>query len=635
MKNIVFWVLWVCLSNALLGQRPLDIEDLWSFGRVAPLGITQSGDGLVYKVITPDIKANTFVSKTYLVDILSGDTRAIDQYDTLLVNNKRSQDKNLSVFSQSVKLSNILGKDKYPALSESNVYIYDALDYRHWDTWNEGNYNHVFIAVNRNGKMDTLDIMENQPYHCPQKPFGGGDDYILSPNGDRVVYVSKKLKGTEYALSTNTDLYSYDIKTGNTINLTEGMEGYDTHPSFSSKGILAWLSMARNGYEADKQDLYVMLGDQKINLTQDFKETIFSFAWAPSAKSIYFTSPTRGTIQLFELLWESDNFQNIKIQPLTQGPFDINAIVGITDEFILVTRSDMNRANEVYKYYKNNKTLVPLTKVNDEKYSAVAQSKVEERWIKTKDGKDLFAWVVYPPNFDPNLKYPTLLYLQGGPQSPLSQFYSFRWNFQLMAAKGYLVVAPNRRGMPGHGLEWNESISQDWGGAAIQDYLDAIDDFKKEKYVDHNRIAAVGASFGGYSALYLAGVHEGRFKSFISHCGVFNLESMYGTTEEMFFVNWDFGGPYWEKDNPAIAKTYTHFNPKNLVSKWDTPILIIQGGKDYRVPIGQGQEAFQAAQLLGLKSKFLYFPEENHWILSPQNALIWQNEFFAWLKETL
>jgi dipeptidyl aminopeptidase/acylaminoacyl peptidase len=635
MKPNLFVVFGMCISLTMIGQKPLDIEDLWSLGRVAPLGITQSSKELVYKVITPDIKSNTFDSKTFLVDIQTGKSKAIDSYDELLVNTKISKDKNLSIFSKSVKLSKILGKDHYPAWDKSNVYIYDALDYRHWDSWEEGSYNHVFLALNRNGIWDTLDIMENQPYHCPQKPFGGSDDYILSPDGDRVIYVSKKLRGTAYALSTNTDLYSYEVKTGITTNLTEGMEGYDTHPSFSTKGTLAWLSMARNGYEADKQDLYVIQGEQKINLTKDFHETVFSFAWAPKGNSIYFTAPTRGTIQLYALEWESDNFQNIQIEPLTQGPFDINSIVGITDEFILVTRSDMNRANEVFKFHINNKTLAPLTQVNDEKYSAIAQSNVEERWIKTKDGKDLLAWVIYPPDFDPSLKYPTLLYLQGGPQSPLSQFYSFRWNFQLMAAKGYIVVAPNRRGMPGHGVEWNESISQDWGGAAIQDYLDAIDDVKKEKYIDHDRIAAVGASFGGYSALYLAGVHEGRFKSFISHCGVFNLESMYGTTEEMFFVNWDFGGPYWEKDNPDIAKTYTQFNPKNLVSKWDTPILIIQGGKDYRVPIGQGQEAFQAAQLLGIKSKFIYFPEENHWILSPQNALIWQNEFFAWLKETL
>ncbi len=635
MKIINFLVFAVLFYNGLTGQKALDIDDLWSLGRVTPLGITIQGDHLVYKVTTPEIASNSFVSKTYWIHIDNKEVNEINEYTVLLKNDKISKDSSIYVFSKSVEIYPVLGKSKYPQFNNSNVYIYDQLDYRHWDTWNEGKYNHIHIAIEKAGKLDTIDIMKGEPYHSPQKPFGGKDDFILSPDGKKVVYVCKKLKGTEYALSTNTDLYSYDIESGKTSNLTEGMMGYDTHPEYNSNGTLAWLSMAREGYEADKQDIFVLSKDKRFNLTKDFNETILSIKWSLSGQSLYFISPIKGTLQLFQVKWEGENFSNITIQQLTQGQFDVNSIVGMTDKYILLTKSDMNRATEIYRYNISDKTLEALTSVNDSKYKSIEKSAIEERWIKTKDNNDLLVWVIYPPNFDPNQKYPALLYLQGGPQSPLSQFYSFRWNFQLMAAKGYIVVAPNRRGMPGHGIEWNEEISKDWGGAAIQDYLDAIDEIKKEKFVDEKRIAAVGASFGGYSAFYLAGIHEGRFKSFVSHCGVFNLESMYGTTEELFFVNWDLGGPYWDKNSPEASKSYDKFNPKNLVSKWDTPILIIQGGKDYRVPIGQGQEAFQAAQLQGIKSKFIYFPEENHWVLSPQNAFVWQNEFFSWLSETL
>jgi dipeptidyl aminopeptidase/acylaminoacyl peptidase len=278
------------------------------------------------------------------------------------------------------------------------------------------------------------------------------------------------------------------------------------------------------------------------------------------------------------------------------------------------------------------KTWRQLTDVNGEVYNATSTCRTERRYVTTSDQKKMLVWVVYPPDFDPNKKYPTLLYCKGGPQSALTQFYSFRWNLHLMASQGYIVVAPNRRGMPGHGVEWNRQISKDWGGQNIRDYLSAIDDMSAMPYVDRNRLGAVGASYGGYSVFYLAGVHNKRFRSFIAHDGMFNTQSMYGTTEEMFFVNYDLGGPYWD---PANRKSYVESNPSALVAKWDTPILIIQGGKDYRVPEGQGIEAFTAAQLRGIKSRFLFLPEENHWVTRPQNSLVWQREFFKWLKETL
>ena len=325
----------------------------------------------------------------------------------------------------------------------------------------------------------------------------------------------------------------------------------------------------------------------------------------------------------------------ITVRQLTKGDFDVNDFIGFSGDNIIVTRTDMNHAAEIYSYNLKKKTWLQITKTNDEAYAKLALPKYERRYVTTTDGKKMLVWVILPPNFDKNKKYPALLYCQGGPQSPLTQSYSFRWNFSLMASQGYVVVAPNRRGMYGHGQEWNEQISKDWGGQVMDDYLSAIDDVAKESYVDKSRLGAVGASYGGYSVFYLAGIHNNRFKTFISHCGVFNLESMYGTTEEVFFNNWDHGGAYWEKDNAVAQKTYTKFNPIKMVDKWNTPILIIQGGKDYRVPIGQGQEAFQAAQLRGIKSRFMLFPEENHWVLKPQNALVWQREFYKWLNETL
>ena len=372
-----------------------------------------------------------------------------------------------------------------------------------------------------------------------------------------------------------------------------------------------------------------------MNLTANWDGTVESFIWNKDGKKIYFVAPIDGTKQLFEVNFPGMTKIAINVHQITTGEFDVSDLIGFSGDNIIVTRTDMNHAAEIFSYNLKKNTWKQLSNVNTATYNSLALSKTERRYVTTTDGKKMLVWVVLPPNFDASKKYPTLLYCQGGPQSALTQFYSYRWNLQLMAANGYIVVAPNRRGMPGHGVEWNEQISKDWGGQVMDDYLSAIDDVAKEKYVDATRLGCVGASYGGYSVFYLAGIHNNRFKTFISHNGVYNTQSMYGTTEEVFFSNWDFGGAYWEKDNAIAQKTYTTFNPMTLVEKWNKPILIIQSGKDFRVPIGQGQEAFQAAQLRGIKSRFLYFPEENHWVLKPQNAQIWQGEFFKWLKETL
>lgn len=393
--------------------------------------------------------------------------------------------------------------------------------------------------------------------------------------------------------------------------------------------------MKRDGYEADKNDLIVSFKGMNINLTASWDGTVDHFKWSADGKKVYFIAPIDGTKQLFEVNFPGLTKIAIQVHQITNGDFDVNDIVGFSGDNIIVTRADMNHATEIFSFHLKKKTWKQLSNVNTETYNSLALSKTERRYVTTTDGKKMLVWVILPPNFDASKKYPTLLYCQGGPQSALTQFYSFRWNFQLMAANGYVVVAPNRRGMQGHGVEWNEQISKDWGGQVMDDYLSAIDDVAKESYVDKTRLGCVGASYGGYSVFYLAGIHNNRFKTFIAHDGVYNTQSMFGTTEEVFFNNWDFGGAYWEKDNAAAQKTYTTFNPMNAVEKWNTPILIIQGGKDFRVPIGQGQEAFQAAQLRGIKSRFLYFPEENHWVLKPQNAQVWQREFYKWLKETL
>jgi len=634
MKQLTYLICSLLLTHTLMAQQKMTPELLWKLNRVSALGISTDGVSVVYKVSTPNVEENKMESKYFTVPLKGGTPTEVTDYKSLLKDKNVSPNGNYLLYHEEVKIDKVHGKDYYPTLTQSDVQIYDGLDYRHWDSWNEGKFNHVFYRENKEGSTG-IDIMNEEPYHAPQKPFGGDEDHIWSPDGKKIIYVSKKKSGTAAATSTNTDLYEYDLESRKTNNLTENNPGYDTHPVFSPQGHLSWLQMKRDGYEADKNDIIVRFQGMETNLTANWDGTVDSFEWSPDGKKIYFTAPVGGTKQLFEVNFPGMTRIAIVVRQLTEGDFDVNGIVGFSGDQVVLTRQDMNHPTEIYTYHLKNKTWNQITNANRSLLENVGKSRTEKRMVNTTDGKKMLVWVIYPPDFDPNKKYPALLYCQGGPQGALSQFYSYRWNFQLMAAQGYIVVAPNRRGMPGHGVEWNEQISKDWGGQVMDDYLSAIDDVAKEPFVDKSRLGAVGASYGGYSVFYLAGIHNKRFKSFISHCGVFNLESMYGTTEEVFFTNFDLGGPYWDKNNAAAQKTYELFNPIKKVHLWDTPILIIQGGKDYRVPIGQGQEAYQAAQLQGIKSRFVYFPEENHWVLKPQNALVWQNEFFRWLKETL
>lgn len=633
MKKITLLCLSLAAFSVQAQSHVMTPETLWELGRVSPVKVSDDNKTLYYSVTTPNIADNDFETSYYQIGIDGKGVKKLTEDNPILKNKKKSPDGKYSLSHEAVKVNKVLGSDYYEDLNKSDVYIFDGLDYRHWDTWNEGTYNHVILTNEQT--QEKTDLLEGEPYYSPQKPFGGSSDYIFSPDGKKVIYVAKKEEGTAYALSTNSDLYEYDIQTGNTKNLTESNKGYDTNPSFSPNGHLTWLQMKRNGYEADKNDIIVRFNDYDMNLTAQWDGTVNSYVWSKDGRKVYFTAPVDGTTQLFEVNFPGMTKIAVTVRQITKGDFDVTGIVEITNNQAILTRTDYNTATEIYHYDLNNDNWRKITSVNDAVYANIAKSKVEKRFIETTDGKQMLTWVIYPPNFDPNKKYPTLLYCQGGPQSPVSQFYSFRWNFQVMAAQGYIIVAPNRRGLPGFGVEWNEAISKDWAGQPMKDYLSAIDEVSKENYVDNDRIGAIGASYGGYSVFYLAGIHEKRFKTFIAHCGVFNLESMYGTTEEVFFPNWDTGGAYWDLNNQDAQRAYNEFNPKNNVGNWDTPILVIHGGKDYRVPIGQGQEAFQAAQLQGIKSRFVYLPEENHWVLSPQNALIWQGEFFRWLKETL
>lgn len=625
MKNIYLFLLFsgLCFTATSQVMTP---EKLWELQRVSAVGLTEDGTKVIFTTRTYDVQENKSSSKTFVIPVKGGDPVQVSSYDSIYRDKHLSPSGKYKVIPKEVEVHPVTGQDFYPEMEKSEVYIYDDLNYRHWDKWEDGKYSHLFVQDVSTG--EEWDIMKSEPHDTPLQPFGGPEDYTWNNDGSKLLYVSKKLKGKEYAVSTNTDIYEYDLSARSTKNLTEENKGYDTSPAYSKDGVLAWLQMDEPGYESDKNDIILLKKGEKVNLTKDWDGTVSSFLWSSDGKKIYFTAPVMGTKQLFQINTSGKN----GVKQITEGQFDITGMAGQVGETMVVTRTDMNHAAEIFTVDLRNGKMTQLTHVNDEFYDGIELSKVEKRMIPTTDGKEMLTWVIYPPDFDPNKKYPTLLYLQGGPQSPLSQFYSFRWNFQLMAANGYIVVAPNRRGMPGYGVEWNEQISGDWGGQNIRDYLSAIDEVAKEPFVDNDRIGAVGASYGGYSVFFLAGNHEGRFKSFIAHDGIFNTRSMYGTTEELFFVNKDLGGPYWQENVP---ESYTEFNPINYVQNWDTPIMIVQGGKDFRVPIGQGLEAFQAAQLKGLKSKLLYFPMENHWILTAQNAIIWQREFFKWLEETL
>ena len=444
------------------------------------------------------------------------------------------------------------------------------------------------------------------------------------------MYVCRKKTGKDYAFSTNSDLYKYDLETGKTENLTKGMMGYDTYPIINSKGQMAWLSMEHDGYEADKNRIFFMdESGNKKDLTADWDYSVDAIAWSPDEKYIYFICPFQGVQPIFRM-----EVATQKVDTIAMGVCDYDGLAFAEGGKVITCQHSYQTPNEVYSV-EMGKEPVQLTHVNDEMLKQVDPIGIEKRMVPTTDGKLMTTWVCYPPNFDPSKKYPAILFCEGGPQSPVSQFWSYRWNMRIMASNGYIVILPNRRGLPGFGTEWNAQISGDYGGQNMRDYLSAVDYMKKEPYIDGEHIGAVGASYGGYSVYFLAGNHNKRFACFLAHAGIFNLEAQYLETEEMWFVQWDLGGAFWEKNNATAQRSYTQANPKNYVQNWDTPIMCTAGELDYRIVFTQACQAFNAAKIKGLPARLLLFPDENHWILKPQNSIMWQREFFRWLDTWL
>jgi dipeptidyl aminopeptidase/acylaminoacyl peptidase len=650
-------------------------EVLWSFGRLGGAEVSPDGETVLFTVTYYNIEENKSYRDIYTIPVTAGNAENITNTATNEFNAVWRPDGKkigyLSSASGSIQLwemnpdgsvkkqiSDIEGgisgfnyspaqdkifylknvkldeniHDIFPDLPAANARLENDLMYRHWDSWHDYTYSHIFVAGYSNGKIGKgIDIMQGERYDTPMKPFGGLEQIAWSPDGKTIAYTCKKKTGKEYSVSTNSDIYLYNIDTGETINFTSGMMGYDQNPVFSHDGKqLAWESMERDGYESDKNRLFVadLETGEKTNYSVGFDQNAHGLNWSEDGESIYFISNIHATDEIHRL-----DLADGSIARLTDGEHNYQRVTPVGNQ-LLAQKVSMSQPAELYLVDPITGKDAALTTVNKGILDQLTMGDVEERWLETTDGKQMHTWIIYPPHFDPSKKYPTLLYNQGGPQGTVSQFWSYRWNFQMMAANGYIVVAPNRRGLPGFGQEWNEQISKDYGGQNIKDLLTAIDEMAKEPFVDETKLGAVGASYGGYSVMFLAGNHEGRFKAFIAHDGIFNFEHMYTTTEEMWFVNWDYGGAYWDETNAAAQRSYT-FSPHKYIQNWDTPILIIQGEKDFRVPPEQGIAAFNAAVLRDVPAQFLYFPEENHWVLQPQNGILWQRVFFNWLDKWL
>lgn len=665
----------VCTLN--FAQQTLTPENLWQLDRVYNETVSPDGKTLLYLVKSYELSTNKGVARIHLRDLQTGKTEIItpDNLNVFeaqwrpdgmaigylsaesgsaqwweinlnggnktqitaveggIANFKYAPSLDKVSYTQEVKMETSLS-DKHPDLPFASGKAYDQLMFRHWTDWHDYHYSHIFYADYKLGERigSFADLMTGESFDAPLAPFGGSESFAWSPQGDKLAYVSKKLDGLKRATSTNSDIYIFDFNTGETINISSANAGYDTEPVFSPSGkYLAWLSMPRDGFESDKNIIQIFdfeTGERSF-LSEDIDQTFGHVVWAADEKSIYSISPVNATYQIFEFKLSGMNRKQFRA--LTTGEHNINSIT-LAGNTLIGRKCTMSKPDALYSWdIKTGKESLMLD-VNSEMLANLKMGKVEQRMITTSDNKEMLTWVIYPPDFDPTKSYPTLLYCQGGPQSAVSQFFSYRWNFQLMAANGYIVVAPNRRGLPSFGQDWNDAISGDWGGQAMKDYLSAIDELAKEPYVDADRLGAVGASYGGYSVYYLAGIHGGRFKTFISHCGLYNLESWYASTEELFFANWDIGGAYWSNPIPA---SYLKFSPHKLVQNWDTPIMVIHNELDFRVPLNQGLEAFTAAQLKGLPSKLLYYPDEGHWVLKPQNGVMWHREFYDWLDKWL
>lgn len=674
-------------DKPIIGKQEIRIKDkkltpeaLWAMGRIGSSTVSPDGKQIAYTVSYYSVKENkshTVIyvmnadgtnnllltttadsevepawikggSKIAFLSAASGsmqlwemnpdgsERKQLSAYEGGIDGFKFSPDESKVLFIAQVKYGERTS-DLYPDLDKASGRVITDLMYKHWDEWVES-IPHPFVATfDGNQVGEATDILKDEPYESPMKPFGGIEQLAWSNDSKQIAYTCRKKTGLEYSVSTDSDIYLYDTESGKTRNLckedaTDKNLGYDTNPKFSPDGkSIAWQSMERDGYESDRNRLCVMnlKSGEKTYVTEAFQSGVDDYCWASDGKTLYFVGVWHATSMI-----HSTNLKG-EVKQLTDGMYDYTSVAMLNNKQLLTKRHSISEADELFTVdLKKKNTVTRITKENDHIFSQLKMGKVEARWTKTVDGKDMLSWVVYPANFNPNKKYPTLLFCEGGPQSPVSQFWSYRWNLQIMAANDYIVIAPNRRGLPGFGMEWLEEISTNYGGHCMDDYLSAIDDIAKEPYVDKDHLGCVGASFGGYSVYWLAGHHNKRFKAFIAHDGFFNMEQQYLETEELWFTNWDLGGAYWEKNNPAVQRSYAN-SPHLFVDKWDTPILCIHGEKDYRILASQGMAAFNAAKLRGVPAELLIFPDENHWVLKPQNGILWQRTFFAWLDKWL
>ena len=661
-----------------ISNKRMTPEALWAMGRLGGMAVSQDGAKVAYTVSyysVPQNKSNSEVfvmnadgsdnlqithtpkgesnvvwtkdgklrflssesgsSQIWEMDADGSNRKQLTNYDGDIEGFAFSPDESKVLFVSQVKTVASTA-DKYPDLPKASGRIITDLMYKHWDEW-VTTAPHPFVADFNNGLENVTDILEGEPYESPMKPFGGMEQLAWSPDGKQIAYTCRKKTGLEYAISTNSDIFIYDLATKQTRNICPEIMGYDTNPQYSPDGqYIAWQSMEHDGYESDQNRLFIMnlqTGEKRF-VSKAFESNVDEFIWDNNSKGFYFTGVWHGQTHIYNI----DITNGDKLTKLTEGNYDFGTLALCGDK-LLTKRHSMMMGDEIYQLDKVRPgeafaEVKQMTFENQAIYDQLEMGKVEGRWVKTTDNKDMLVWVIYPPQFDPNKKYPTLLFCEGGPQSPVSQFWSYRWNFQMMAANDYIIVAPNRRGLPGFGNEWNEAISGDYMGQCMKDYLTAIDEVAKEPYVDADHLGCVGASFGGFSVYWLAGNHNKRFKAFIAHDGIFNIDMQYLETEEKWFVNWDLGGPYWDKQNKVAQKTYAS-SPHLFIDKWDTPILCIHGERDYRILANQAMSAFDAAIMRGVPAELLIYPDENHWVLKPQNGILWQRTFFEWLDKWL
>ena len=649
-------------------------EVLWAFGRLSDSQVSPDGETILYGVTYYSIEENKGNRELYTIKtdgsdlkrittsaksefnavwrpdgkkigFLSSESGSVQLWEINPDGSGKTQISNvedgISGFQYSPDQTKVLYskeltkenkfKDLYEGLPEATGKLNDDLMYRHWDSWVE-TISHIFVADYDGNKISNdKDILAGEPYDAPTKPFGGMEEVAWSPDSKTIAYTCKKKTGKEFSLSTNTDIYLYDLATGATRNLTEGMMGYDVVPKFSPDGkYIAWESMERDGYESDQNRLFLLNLEtqEKIYATQTLDLDVRSYDWTKDNASIYFVCDVQGTHQIYHY-----QLADGAIRKVTDGLHDIKS-VAVAGNQLIGEKQSMALPTELFAYDPQTGAERQITFTNKDLLDKLTMGKTEGRWMTTQDGQQMLTWVIYPPNFDPNKKYPAILYCKGGPQGPLSQDFHYRWNFQIMAANDYIIVAPNRRGVSGFGQAWQEQISGDYHGKSMQDYLTAIDEMAKEPFLDKERLGAVGASAGGHAVYYLAGNHQKRFKAFIAHDGIFNKVAQYLETEEMWFANWDMGGPFWDFENKTAQETFK-YSPHHFVQNWDTPILIIHGERDYRVVYTQGMTAFNAAVLRGVPAEFLFFPDEHHFVLKPQNAILWQRTFFNWLDRWL